>query len=76
MIRALIGVGCRNERLRERAVETAKAMGKVDVDYGDTSCAVPDVAAQLEKAWAHSTGKGFSSPAAHERSRELLRLRC
>lgn len=76
MIRALINVGCRNEALRERALETARRIGGVDVDYGDTACAFPDAGVQIEKAWAHSTAKGFESPAAHERTREPLRLRC
>ena len=76
MIRAVISVGCRNEALRQHALATARRIGKVEVDHGDTACATPDAVAQIEKAWAHSTGKGFESPAAHERSRDPLRLRC
>lgn len=76
MIRALIGVGCRNEALRQAAIEAARRIGPVNVDYGDTACAFPDAVVQIEKAWAHSTAKGFESPGAHERSRERLRLRC
>lgn len=76
MIRALIQIGGRDATLRLRAVDAARQIGKVEVDYGDTSCDVPDAVAQIDKAWAHSLGKGFDSPAAHERSRELLRLRC
>lgn len=76
MIRAVIRIGCRDEALRQRALETARRIGEVEVDYGDTACAFPDAVAQIEKAWAHSTGKGFASPAAHERTRERLRLRC
>lgn len=75
MIRAIIHVGCRNEALRRRAIETARRIGPVEVDHGDTSCETPDVVGQIEKAWAHSTAKGFDSPAAHERTREPLRLR-
>lgn len=76
MLRAVIRIGCRSEALRQRALDAARRIGPVAIDYGDTSCEVPDVAAQIEKAWAHSTTKGFPSPAAHERSREPLRLRC
>lgn len=76
MIRAIIHVGCRNEALRQRAIETARRIGPVEIDHGDTSCETPDVVGQIEKAWAHSTAKGFDSPAAHERTRERLRLRC
>lgn len=76
MLRALIHVGCRNDTLRERAIAAARRIGAVAIDYGDTACAVPDAAAQITKAWAHSTAKGHASPAAHERTRERLRLRC
>jgi len=73
---ALIQLGCRNAALRKAATAAAKRIGKVDVDHGDTACKTPDAAATLDKTWAHSTSKGFASPAAHERSRERLRLRC
>ncbi len=73
---ALIQIGCRNAALRKAATASAKRIGKVDVDHGDTACKTPDSAAYIEKTWAHSTSKGFESPAAHERSREPMRLRC
>lgn len=76
MLRALIQIGCRNGTLRQRAMDTARRIGAVEIDYGDTACTRPDAVAQIEKAWAHSTTKGFESPAAHERTRERLRLRC
>jgi 3-methyladenine DNA glycosylase AlkD len=73
---AVIVIGCRNARLRKLATAAAKRIGKVDVDHGDTACKTPDAAAYIEKTWAHSTSKGFESPAAHERTRETPRLRC
>jgi len=73
---ALIMIGSRNAALRKAAVTAAKQIGRVDVDYGDTSCKTPDAAQYIEKAWAHSTSKGFGSPAAHERSRQPARIRC
>jgi 3-methyladenine DNA glycosylase AlkD len=73
---AVIQIGGRNAALRKAATAAAKRIGKVDVDHGDTACKTPDAVQSLDKAWAHSTSKGFPSPAAHERSRELLRLRC
>jgi len=76
MIRALICIGCRNQALRQKAIAAAKRIGKVEIDYGDTACKLPDAVAHIEKAWEHSLSKGFESPAAHERSREWLRLRC
>ncbi len=73
---AVIVIGSRNAALRKAATATAKRIGKVVVDHGDTACRTPDAAQYIEKTWAHSTSKGFASPAAHERSREPQRLRC
>lgn len=76
MNQALIAVGCRNAPLRDAALAAAARIGKVEVDHGDTDCKTPDIAASIDKAWTHSTGKGFASPGAHERTRESPRLRC
>ena len=73
---ALIAIGSRSSALRKAAIAAAKRIGKIEVDHGDTECKTPDAATYIEKAWAHSTSKGFASPAAHERSREPMRLRC
>jgi 3-methyladenine DNA glycosylase AlkD len=73
---AVIQIGCRNAALRKAAIAAAKRIGKVVVDHGDTDCKTPDAAAYIDKTWAHSTAKGFESPAAHERSREPMRTRC
>lgn len=73
---AVIAIGLRNPALRSAATAAARRIGRVDVDHGDTACQTPDAAASIEKAWAHSTAKGFASPAAHERTRERPRLRC
>ena len=76
MNRTVIAIGCRNAALRKAALSAAKRIGPVDIDHGDTSCETPDAAGHIAKAWAHSTSKGFASPAAHERTRKSLRLRC
>lgn len=76
MNRAVISIGCRNAALRDAALAAAARIGRVDVDHGDTWCETPDAAAHIAKAWAHSTGKGFDSPAAQERTRESPRTRC
>jgi 3-methyladenine DNA glycosylase AlkD len=76
MNRAVISIGCRNDVLRKAAIAAAKKIGTVDIDYGDTSCKTPDAAAHIEKAWTHSSSKNYASPAAHERSREPMRIRC
>jgi hypothetical protein len=73
---ALIAIGCRNPTLRDAAVAAAKRIGTVDVDHGDTACKTVEAGPRIEKTWAHSTSKGFPSPAAHERTRESMRLRC
>jgi len=76
MNRAVIQIGSRSAALRKAATASAKRIGKVDIDYGDTACKVPDAAQSIDKSWAHSMSKGFESPAAHERSRDPLRIRC
>lgn len=73
---ALISIGCRDAATRKAALAVAKRIGPVTVDHGDTACRTPDAASYIEKAWAHSTTKGFESPAAQERSRESMRTRC
>ena len=44
---ALMGIGKRNRRLNRAAIEVAKAVGKVEVDYGDNSCEAIDVMKHL-----------------------------
>ena len=76
MNQTLIAIGCRSPGLRKTATAAARRIGKVDVDHGDTACKTPDAVSYIEKTWAHSLSKGFTSPAVHERSREPMRLRC
>ena len=76
MNQALIAIGCRSPSLRRAAAATARRIGKVEVDHGETGCKTPDAAAYIEKAWEHARSKGFPSPAAQERSRESIRTRC
>lgn len=73
---AVIQIGCRNAELRKAAAAAAKRIGPVDIDYGDTACKTPDAAEYIANTWAHSTSKGFESPAVHERTRESPRVRC
>jgi 3-methyladenine DNA glycosylase AlkD len=49
---ALIAIGLRNARLEKKAVATAKRIGMVEVDHGETSCETPDAAAYIAKAKA------------------------
>lgn len=76
MNQAVILIGCRNAALRKAALAASQRIGAVAIDHGDTACKTPDAESHIEKAWTHSTAKGYETPAAHERSREPLRLRC
>jgi 3-methyladenine DNA glycosylase AlkD len=76
MNQALIAIGGRSAALRKAALASAKRIGKVEVDHGDTDCKTPDAASYIEKTWAHAAAKKFSSPAAQERAREPMRTRC
>lgn len=76
MNRTLIAIGGRNAALRDLATAAARRIGVVEVDHGDTSCETPDAATYIAKSWTHATSRGVDSPAAAERKREALRLRC
>lgn len=76
MNNALIAIGCRNPALRALATAAALRLGPIAVDHGDTACETVEIAPRIDKTWAYSTAKGFASPAAHERSRESMRIRC
>jgi len=76
MHNALIQIGGRSAALRKAATAAAKRIGDPEIDHGDTDCKTPDAVEHIAKAWAHSTSKGFASPAAHERTRESPRIRC
>ena len=47
---ALIAIGLRNPVLQEAALATAKRIGKVDVDHGETGCKTPDAASYIATA--------------------------
>ena len=76
MCHTIIAIGGRSAGLRASALAAAKRIGKVEIDHGDTACKTPDAREYIEKLWAHAKAKGFASPAAQERARELPRLRC
>jgi 3-methyladenine DNA glycosylase AlkD len=46
---ALISIGGYRPALRDEALAVAKAIGKVEVDHGDTSCKTPDAVQYIEK---------------------------
>jgi 3-methyladenine DNA glycosylase AlkD len=44
---ALMAIGSHSKWLNSRAVEIAGKLGKIEVDYGDNSCVVPDALKHL-----------------------------
>lgn len=53
MNNALIAIGGYIESLRDKALAAARAIGKVDVDHGETCCKTPDAAEYIMKMVAH-----------------------
>lgn len=49
MNNALIAIGGYRPKLRKRALAVAKAIGKVEVDHGDTACKTPDAKTMIGK---------------------------
>ena len=47
LLGALMGIGKRNRKLNKAAIRAAKAIGPVEVDYGDTGCEPLDVLKHL-----------------------------
>ena len=54
---AIIAIGLRNDRMREKALAVAEKVGKVEVDHGETGCKTPDAVPYIMKASARSQGK-------------------
>ena len=46
---ALISIGGRNAKLKQRAIAAARRIGKVEVDHGETGCKTPDATAYIAK---------------------------
>jgi 3-methyladenine DNA glycosylase AlkD len=46
----LIYVGGRNKSLSKTALKAAETIGKVEIDYGESSCQAPDAVAYIKKA--------------------------
>lgn len=54
---AIITIGLRSPGLRRNAVATAKRVGRVVVDHGETNCKTPEAIGYIEKAEAHRAAK-------------------
>ena len=57
MNNALINIGVRNASLEKAATATAKRIGKIEIDHGETGCKTPDAAAYIKKTLAHRRKK-------------------
>ena len=58
MNQALICIGTRSPKLMKQARASAKRIGKVEVDHGETSCKTPDAGGYIEKTVAYRISKG------------------
>jgi len=47
---AIIAIGMRSSDLEKAAITTAKKVGRVNVDHGETGCVTPDAADYIRKA--------------------------
>lgn len=54
---ALISIGGYRAALHDEALAVAKAIGKVEVDHGDTSCKTPDAVEYIEKMMVRHSKK-------------------
>ena len=54
---AVIGIGIRNPTCRKAALATAKRIGVVNVDHGETGCKTPDATSYIKKTVAHHSAK-------------------
>lgn len=50
MNNALIAIGIRGGTLEQRALAVAAAIGRVEIDHGETNCKTPDAAAYIYRA--------------------------
>ncbi|MBX7220724.1 MAG: DNA alkylation repair protein [Blastocatellia bacterium] len=53
---AVVAIGVRNSNLQDRAIATARKIGKVKVDHGDTACKTPDAESYILKTVARKKG--------------------
>ena len=57
MLYALINIGNRSNSLRVKAIDVAGKIGRVEIDYGETSCKAPDPIKHLSKEKLRSSAK-------------------
>jgi 3-methyladenine DNA glycosylase AlkD len=63
MNNALISIGGSIEAARDAALQAAQAIGKVEVDHGETGCKTPDAVSYIAKMVAHQSARTGASKA-------------
>lgn len=58
---ALIAIGGSMPALHEAALEAARAIGKVEVDHGETGCKTPDAASYIARMVEHAAAREESA---------------
>jgi 3-methyladenine DNA glycosylase AlkD len=49
---SIIAIGIRSEALAKKAITTARTVGPIEIDHGETDCKTPEAEAYIKKAWA------------------------
>lgn len=57
MNNALINIGVRNPQLERKAIATARRIGRIEVDHGETGCKTPDAIPYIKKTIAYTKKK-------------------
>ncbi len=57
MYGAVIAIGMRSDGLEKKALASAKRIGKVEVDHGETGCKTPDAMSYIPKARARQRAR-------------------
>lgn len=65
---ALISIGGYRPALRAEALAIAHAIGKLEVDHGDTSCKTPDAVTYIEKMAVRHSRKAAKKPPAAKKT--------
>ncbi len=69
MNNALIAIGGSIDELRPRALEVARAIGKVEVDHGTTGCKTPAAEPYIKRMVEHAKKKSAPGKKKAKRSR-------
>jgi len=64
---ALCAIGGYRPALHDRALEVARAIGKVEVDHGETGCKTPDATSYIARMVAHQARRKAPARAEHGR---------